>query len=179
MLDEESDLDSPENPVTEVKDGSVDFDDVVFSYTSRPGEPGAGSCEPAHSAPAQTVGILGGTGSSKSSLVQLIPRLYDVTEGSVQVGGVDVRGLRPGQPCATQVAMVLQKNVLFSGTIEENLRWGNEDATDEELRQACELAQADELYPAASRTGTTPTSSRAAPTCPAARSSGSASPGPC
>ena len=125
----------------------------------------------------EVIGILGGTGSSKSTLVQLIPRLYDVTEGDVKVGGVDVRkydleALRNG------VAMVLQKNVLFSGTIKDNLRWGNPNATDEEMLEACKLAQADEFiqqFP----DNTTPGSSRAAPTSPAGRSSACVSPARC
>ncbi len=124
-----------------------------------------------------TIGIIGGTGSAKSSLVQLVPRLYDVTSGSLKVGGVDVRDYDL-EALRDQVAMVLQKNVLFSGTIAENLRWGNPNATDEEIRHACAARQADgfiEEFP----DGTTPTSSRAAPTSPAASASACASPARC
>ena len=141
VLDEKSDIVSPENAVTEVKDGSVDFNDVVFRYNSRSENPVLDHVN-LHFQSGQTIGILGGTGSSKSSLVQLIPRLYDVTEGSVEVGGVDVRRYDLDS-LRNAVAFVLQKNELFSGTIAENLRWGNENATDEELRHACQLAQAD------------------------------------
>ena len=141
VLDEKSDITSPENPVTEVKDGSVDFDHVHFSYASR-SERDTLSDIDLHSPSGSVVGILGGTGAGKSTLVQLIPRLYDPTSGSVRVGGVDTRkydltALRDA------VAMVLQKNELFSGTIKDNLRWGNEQATDEEIEEACRLAQAD------------------------------------
>ena len=140
VLNEESNLVSPANPVTALKDGSVDFNAVSFKYSEK-AERYALADVDLHIKSGMTVGILGGTGSSKSTLVQLIPRLYDVSKGSVLVGGVDVRAydldtLRGG------VAMVLQKNLLFSGTIKENLRWGNENATDEELIEACKLAQA-------------------------------------
>lgn len=141
VLDEQSDIVSPENAVTDVKDGSVDFNDVVFRYNSRSENPVLDHVN-LHFRSGQTIGILGGTGSSKSSLVQMIPRLYDVSEGSVEVGGVDVRRYDLDS-LRNAVAFVLQKNELFSGTIAENLRWGNENATDEELRHACELAQAD------------------------------------
>ena len=141
VLDEQSDIVSPENAVTDVKDGSVDFNDVVFRYNSRSENPVLDH-ENLHFPSGQTIGILGGTGSSKSSLVQMIPRLYDVSEGSVEVGGVDVRRYDLDS-LRNAVAFVLQKNELFSGTIAENLRWGNENATDEEIRHACELAQAD------------------------------------
>ena len=141
VLDEQSDIVSPENAVTDVKDGSVDFNDVVFRYNSRSENPVLGHVN-LHFRSGQTIGILGGTGSSKSSLVQMIPRLYDVSEGSVEVGGVDVRRYDLDS-LRNAVAFVLQKNELFSGTIAENLRWGNENATDEEIRHACELAQAD------------------------------------
>ena len=143
LLDESSDLKSPSHPVETVRDGSVVFDHVTFSYARKAGKPVLDDVSLAISS-GQTVGILGGTGSSKSSLVQLIPRLYDVVSGRVLVGGVDVReyGL---EALRNQVAMVLQKNVLFSGTIRENLRWGDEAATDEELEHACQLAQADEF----------------------------------
>ena len=132
---------SPENAVTEVPDGSVRFEGVSFGYGSNKHilkditfDVAAG----------ETIGIIGGTGSGKSSMVQLIPRLYDVRKGSVKVGGTDVReydltALR------SSVAMVLQKNVLFAGTIKENIRWGKNDATDEEIERACKLAQADEF----------------------------------
>ncbi len=138
ILSEESDVTSPANGVCEVKDGSVSFENVSFSYSGK-----ADKCclknitvnIPAGS----TVGILGGTGSGKSSLVQLIPRLYDVTSGSVKVGGLDVREYDL-DVLREDVAMVLQKNVLFSGTIKDNLRWGNENATDEEMIHACKLA---------------------------------------
>ena len=141
VLDEKSDIVTPENPVTEVKDGSIDFDHVSFSY-AKDSERATLEDIDLHIPSGAVVGILGGTGSGKSSLVQLIPRLYDATEGTVRVGGVDARAydltaLRDG------VAMVLQKNELFSGTIRENLRWGNEEATDGEIEEACRLAQAD------------------------------------
>ena len=143
VLNERSTLTDPENPVTEIKDGSIDFDNVSFKY-SKDASHYALSSVNLHIASGETVGIIGGTGSSKSTLVQLISRLYDTTEGAVSVGGVDVRNysldtLRSG------VAVVLQKNVLFSGTIKENLRWGNKFATDEELAEACRLACADEF----------------------------------
>ena len=143
VLEEQSDLTNPEHPVTEVKDGSVDFSHVSFSYSKRMDKCCLKEID-LHIASGMTVGILGGTGSSKSSLVQLIPRLYDVTEGSVKVGGVDVRDYDM-TALRNQVAMVLQKNVLFSGSIRENLLWGNEHATDAELQEACRLAHADEF----------------------------------
>ena len=143
VLNEKADLTSPENPVTEVKDGSICFDHVSFSYRQSTGEPvlkdiclNIGSGE--------TIGILGSTGSAKSSLVNLISRLYDVTEGRLLVGGVDVRRYDM-EVLRNQVAVVLQKNVLFSGTVLENLRWGNKDATLEECREACRMACADEF----------------------------------
>ena len=141
VLDESSDIVTPENAVTEVKDGSIDFRNVVFRYNSRSEKPVLDHVN-LRIESGQTIGILGGTGSSKSSLVQLIPRLYDVTEGSVSVGGVDVRRYDLNS-LRNAVAFVLQKNELFSGTIKENLRWGNERATDQELQHACQLAQAD------------------------------------
>ncbi len=143
ILDEESSLKNPENPVYEVKDGSIDFDNVSFKY-SKTAERNALSDIDLHIKSGQTVGIIGGTGSAKSTLVQLISRLYDVTNGSVKVGGVDVREYDL-DTLRNQVAVVLQKNVLFSGTIKENLRWGNKDATDEEMIEACKLSQADEF----------------------------------
>ena len=143
VLEETPALSSPENAITEVKDGSIQFTDVNFKYSEKAKKFALWDIDLTIPS-GTTVGIIGGTGSSKSTLVQLIPRLYDVTEGSVKVGGVDVRqydldALRGA------VAMVLQKNQLFSGTIKENLRWGNPDATDEELIEACKLAQADEF----------------------------------
>lgn len=143
ILVEKSTLHDPENPVYEVKDGSIDFDNVNFKY-SPTAEKNVLEGIDLHIKSGETIGIIGGTGSSKTSLVNLLSRLYDVTEGSVKVGGLDVReydltALR------NQVAVVLQKNVLFSGTIKENLRWGNPDATDEELVEACRLAQADDF----------------------------------
>lgn len=143
VLDEESDITNCDNPVYEVKDGSVEFTDVSFSYAKRPDKTVLDDIDLIIPS-GQTVGIIGGTGSSKSSLVQFIPRLYDVTGGCVKVGGVDVRNYDL-QTLRHNVAMVLQKNTLFSGTIKENLRWGNPDATDEELVHACRLAQADDF----------------------------------
>ena len=143
VISEESTLHSPENAVTEVRDGSIDFDGVSFKY-SKKAERFALSGIDLHIKSGEVIGILGGTGSSKSSLIQLIPRLYDVTEGSVKVGGVDVRRYDL-ETLRNQVAVVLQKNVLFSGTIKDNLRWGNPGATDEQMVEACKLAQADEF----------------------------------
>lgn len=143
ILVEESTLHNCENPVYEVKDGSISFENVTFSYSEKNEKPVLDHIN-LKILSGQTIGILGGTGSSKSSLVQLIPRLYDVTEGSVTVGGVDVREYDI-ESLRNQVAMVLQKNELFSGTIKENLRWGNENATDEEILHACQLACADEF----------------------------------
>ena len=143
VLSEESSLTSPKNAVTEVKDGSIDFDNVSFKY-SKTAERTALSNVDLHIKSGEVIGVLGGTGSSKSTLVQLIPRLYDVTEGSVKVGGVDVRDYDL-EVLRNNVAVVLQKNVLFSGTIKDNLRWGNPEATDEEMLEACKLAQADEF----------------------------------
>ena len=138
ILTEEPALANPENPVTAVADGSIDFENVSFRYSQAAGRNALDQVN-IHIASGQTVGILGGTGSSKSTLVQLIPRLYDVTEGSVKVGGVDVRDYDL-QALRDQVSMVLQKNVLFSGTIKDNLRWGDPNATDEEMEKACRLA---------------------------------------
>ena len=140
VLTEQSNLVSPANAVTEVRDGSVDFENVSFKYSEKADRYALADVD-LHIKSGMTVGILGGTGSSKSTLVQLIPRLYDATEGVVKVGGVDVRAYDL-DTLRGQVAMVLQKNLLFSGTIKENLRWGNENATDEELIEACKLAQA-------------------------------------
>ena len=143
VLQEEGTIKNPKNPVYEVKDGSVDFENVNFKYAET-AEKMALSNIDLHIRSGETIGVIGGTGSSKSSLIQLISRLYDATEGSVKVGGVDVReydltSLRD------EVSVVLQKNVLFSGTIKENLRWGNKEATDEELVEACKLVQADDF----------------------------------
>ena len=143
ILEEQPDLHNPENPVTEVKNGDIDFDNVNFSYKGDEHKLALRNVD-LHIKAGQTIGILGGTGAAKSTLVQLIPRLYDVTTGSVKVGGVDVRDYDI-EALREQVAMVLQKNVLFSGTIKENLRWGNENASDEELERVCKLAQADEF----------------------------------
>ena len=143
ILEEQPDLHNPENPVTEVKNGDIDFDNVNFSYKGDEHKLALRNVD-LHIKAGQTIGILGGTGAAKSTLVQLIPRLYDVTSGSVKVGGVDVRDYDI-EALREQVAMVLQKNVLFSGTIKENLRWGNENASDEELERVCKLAQADEF----------------------------------
>ena len=143
VLNEQSDLTSPEHPVLKVADGSVDFSHVSFSYSKRMDKCCLKDID-LHIPSGMTVGILGGTGSSKSSLVQLIPRLYDTTAGTVKVGGVDVKDYDL-DTLRNAVAMVLQKNVLFSGTIKENLRWGNEQATDAELQEACRLANADEF----------------------------------
>ncbi|MEI3062245.1 MAG: ABC transporter ATP-binding protein [Oscillospiraceae bacterium] len=143
VLAEEPALSNPENPVTEVKDGSVDFDGVSFKYSAKAKKFALRDID-LHIAAGMTVGILGGTGSSKTTLIQLISRLYDTTEGSVRVGGVDVRDYDM-ETLRNSVAVVLQKNLLFSGTIKDNLRWGNPDATDEELVAACKLAQADDF----------------------------------
>lgn len=143
ILQEQSDLCNGENPVRKVSDGSVQFENVSFSYAKSKEK----LC--LHQVnldikSGHTIGIIGGTGSAKTTLVQLIPRLYDVTEGAVKVGGIDVRQYDI-ETLRNEVAMVLQKNTLFSGTIKENLRWGNENATDEEMIHACQLAQADEF----------------------------------
>ena len=143
VLNEKSSLVSPENALKAVKDGSVDFEGVSFKY-SKKAERMALSDVDLHIRSGELIGVLGGTGSSKSTLVQLIPRLYDATEGTVKVGGEDVRKYDL-ETLRNSVAVVLQKNVLFSGTIKDNLRWGNPDATDEEIVEACKLAQADEF----------------------------------
>lgn len=143
VLSEKSTLSNPDQPVYEVPDGSIDFENVSFKY-SKKAERMALSNIDLHIRSGETIGIIGGTGSSKSSLIQLISRLYDATEGAIKVGGVDVRDYDI-ETLRNQVAVVLQKNILFSGTIKENLRWGNKDATDEELVQACKMAQADEF----------------------------------
>ena len=141
ILDEVPDLDNPSNPLMKVRDGSITFKDVNFSYVKDKNKLCLKNINVSIKS-GETVGILGGTGSSKSTLVQLIPRLYDVTDGKVLVGGVDVRDYDI-ETLRNEVAMVLQKNVLFSGTIKENLRWGCEDASDEEIVRVCKLAQAD------------------------------------
>jgi len=143
VLEEKHTISNPENPIYEVKDGSIDFNNVSFKYSKRADRYALANIN-LHIKSGQTIGILGGTGSSKTSLVNLISRLYDVTEGEVKVAGVDVRDydlvtLRDA------VSVVLQKNVLFSGSIKENLRWGNKEATDEEIEEACHLACADEF----------------------------------
>jgi len=141
VLEEKSSINNPESPVYEVKDGSVSFDSVMFSYARKADKPVLDNIN-LYIESGETIGILGGTGSSKSSLVQLIPRLYDVTGGSVKVGGVDVRDYDI-ETLRNSVAMVLQKNELFSGSVKDNLRWGNENASDEEIKEVCRLAQAD------------------------------------
>ncbi|MBQ3008466.1 MAG: ABC transporter ATP-binding protein, partial [Oscillospiraceae bacterium] len=141
VLDEEVDLKNCENPDKEIPDGSIRFENVSFSYSKDMNKLALENVN-IDIKSGQTVGIIGGTGSAKTTLVQLIPRLYDATEGTVYVGGKDVREYDLDS-LRESVAMVLQKNVLFSGTIKENLRWGNENATDEELIHACKLAQAD------------------------------------
>ena len=141
VLNEEPSIKNCENPIYEVKDGSVSFKNVNFKYNENAKRNALEGIN-LEIKSGMTVGIIGGTGVGKSSLVQLIPRLYDVTEGVVEVGGIDVRKYDI-ETLRESVAMVLQKNQLFSGTIKENLRWGNENATDEELVEGCKLAQAD------------------------------------
>ena len=143
VLIEVPDISNPQNPVTKVSDGSIDFDHVSFSYSQNPDKLCLKDID-LHIKSGETIGIIGGTGSAKSSLVQLIPRLYDITSGTLKVGGVDVRDYDM-EVLRDAVSMVLQKNVLFSGTIKENLRWGNKNATDEELIHACQLSQADDF----------------------------------
>ena len=143
VLEEQSDITSPENAVKTVKDGSIDFDHVTFAYQQRSGKPVLSDID-LHIQSGETIGIMGGTGSSKSSLVNLISRLYDVTAGEVRVGGVDVRRYDV-ENLRDAVSVVLQNNVLFSGTIYDNLRWGDKNATDEQCREACHLACADEF----------------------------------
>lgn len=146
ILNEKTDISNPSSPVMEVKDGSIDFDHVDFVYASKADKKVLSNID-VHIKSGETIGIIGGTGSSKTSLVQLIPRLYDVTGGSLSLGGVNVKDYDL-EVLRSSVAMVLQKNELFSGTIKENLRWGNEDATDEQLEQACRLACAHEFISA-------------------------------
>ena len=143
VLNEESTLKNPESPITEVKNGSISFNDVSFKYSEKASKNALENIS-IQIESGMTVGIIGGTGSSKSSLVQLIPRLYDVSKGEVLVGGVDVRNYDI-EALRNSVAMVLQKNQLFAGTIKENLRWGNENATDEEIEHVCRLSQASEF----------------------------------
>ena len=143
VLEEEPAFAAPSSPATDVKDGSIDFENVSFKYSAQAKKFALQGIN-LHIASGMTVGILGGTGSSKSTLVQLIPRLYDATEGSVKVGGVDVRNYDL-DALRGAVSVVLQKNVLFSGTIKDNLRWGNENASGEEMVEACRLAQADDF----------------------------------
>ncbi|MDB2139818.1 ABC transporter ATP-binding protein [Clostridium butyricum] len=142
VINEKSDLNNKENPVYEVKDGSIAFENVNFSY-KKDGEKVLSNIN-LNIESGQTIGVIGGTGSAKSSLVQLIPRLYDTESGQVKVGGLNIKEYDI-ETLRNEVAMVLQKNVLFSGTIKDNLKWGNKEATDEEIRKACILAQADEF----------------------------------
>ena len=185
VLQETPDLADPENPVTEVADGSIDFDHVSFAYHSGTGEDTLHDID-LHIKSGETIGVIGGTGSGKSTLVSLISRLYDVTDGAVRVGGVDVRQYDM-EALRNQVSVVLQKNVLFSGTILENLRWGKPDATLEECREACRLACADEFVlqrpdgyepPPSTRRRTRPSARPSASTSPARRSSSSPSASP-
>jgi ATP-binding cassette subfamily B protein len=143
VLKEQPDIQNPDNPKKEVKDGSIVFENVNFSYAKDINKLSLKDVNITINS-GETIGIIGGTGSGKSTLVQLIPRLYDVTTGSLKVGGEDVRNYDL-KVLRDSVAMVLQKNVLFSGTIKENLRWGNENASDEEIIHACKLAQAEEF----------------------------------
>ena len=146
VLDEKPGIVNPGNPEKDIKDGSVDFDGVAFSYSGDASKPALSGID-IHIRSGETIGIIGGTGSGKSSLVQLIPRLYDATEDTVKVGGKDVRSYDI-EALRDAVAVVLQKNVLFSSTIKDNLRWGNKEASDEEMKEVCELAQADSFISA-------------------------------
>ena len=143
VISEKSTLTNPEKPVYDVKDGSISFENVSFKYSEKAERMALANIN-LQIRSGETIGIIGGTGSAKSTLIQLIPRLYDATEGVVKVGGLDVRKYDL-DTLRNQVAVVLQKNVLFSGTIKENLRWGNKNATDEELAEACRMACADEF----------------------------------
>ena len=143
VLDETSTIQTPENAIKEIPDGSIEFENVSFKYSEK-AEKNALSNISLHIRSGETIGIIGGTGSSKTSLVQMIPRLYDATEGVIKVGGIDVRKYDL-DALRNEVSMVLQKNVLFSGTIKENLRWGDPNASDEELVRICKLACADEF----------------------------------
>ena len=140
VLDTKIDITDPENALTEVPDGSIDFENVSFRYRMGSGEDTLSGIN-LHIRTGETIGIIGSTGSAKTTLVQLIPRLYDVTEGRIKVGGHDVKEYAL-EPLHDAVAMVLQKNTLFSGTVRDNMRWGDPDASDEEIREACEHAQA-------------------------------------
>jgi ATP-binding cassette subfamily B protein len=141
ILEEESDIVSPPDGIRDIPDGSITFENVIFSYSDKAEKPVLDHIN-LDIKSGETIGIIGMTGSAKTSLVQLIPRLYDATSGSVKVGGIDVRSYDL-TALRDEVSMVLQKNLLFSGTIKENLRWGNENATDEEMERACRLACAD------------------------------------
>ena len=143
VLDEKSDIVNPENPIMTVKDGSIDFDNVSFKYSKKAEEYALSDID-LHIAPGETIGVIGGTGSSKTSLINLIPRLYDATCGEVKVGGVNVKDYDL-KTLRDNVAVVLQKNLLYSGTIAENIRWGDKNASDEEVERVCKLAQADEF----------------------------------
>jgi ATP-binding cassette subfamily B protein len=143
VLEEKSDLVNGANPIYEVKDGSIEMENVAFSYSKDENKLVLENINLSIKQ-GETIGIIGGTGSAKSSLVQLIPRLYDVTKGSVKIGGVDVREYDI-ETLRNEVSMVLQKNVLFSGTIIDNLRWGNKEASEEEIVRVCKLAQANEF----------------------------------
>ena len=177
VLDEKSTLANPEQPLYEVKDGSIDFDHVNFKYSAKAEKMALANID-LHIRSGETIGIIGGTGSSKTSLIQLISRLYDATEGVVKVGGHDVREYDL-ETLRDMVAVVLQKNVLFSGTIKENLRWGNKDATDDELIEGPVSWPRQTNSSPSSRMDTTPTLNRAEPMFPADRSSVSVSPGLC
>lgn len=146
VLDEESSIHNPENPVMQVKDGSISFENASFAYSEKAERKTLENIN-LEIKSGETVGVIGATGSSKTSLIQLISRLYDVSDGSVKVGGIDVRDYDV-KTLRDAVSVVLQKNVLFSGTVKDNLRWGNKDATDEEIRRVCALAQADEFVSA-------------------------------
>lgn len=143
VMREKSTLTDPEDPVYTVKDGSISFENVSFKYSEKAEKMALANIN-LEIKSGETIGIIGGTGSAKSTLIQLIPRLYDATEGVVKVGGIDVRKYDL-DTLRNQVAVVLQKNILFSGTIKENLRWGNKEATDEEMAEACRMACADEF----------------------------------
>ena len=147
VLEEKADIVNPDNPVTEVKNGDIDFENVKFAYSKSEGSGNVLEDINLHIKSGETIGIIGGTGSSKSSLVNLISRLYDVTGGTLKVGGVDVKKYDL-EVLRDEVSVVLQKNVLFSGSIYDNLRWGNKNATDEECREACKMACADEFIEA-------------------------------
>lgn len=140
VMDTKIDITDPENPITVVPNGAIDFDNVSFRYRTGSGEDTLGGID-LHIKSGETIGIIGSTGAAKTTLVQLIPRLYDVTKGVIRVGGNDVKSYAL-EPLHDAVAMVLQKNTLFSGTVRDNMKWGNPDADDEEIKQACMHAQA-------------------------------------